>query len=277
MQVRTVAGAGGVNLVYDRLGPDRGPPVILLHGGGQTRSSWGALAATLAGEGYQVSSVDLRGHGDSDWAPDSDYGFSSYRDDVRALLAQLEQPPILIGASLGGLTALLAVAEPPPVPARALVLVDITPWINPAETGRIAEFMLARPEGFVDLEDAARSVAEYLPHRSRRDDLSGLQRSLKVAADGRLKWHWDPAIMNRADDLDARTERLVAAARRVRIPTLLVRGALSRIVTPAHVQALSQIVDGLQVVEVADAGHMVAGDSNEAFDRAIVQFLRSVG
>ena len=274
-QTQTLTGSGGVNLVYDKLGPADGQPVVLLHGGGQTRGSWGSLAVSLAAEGYNVLSLDLRGHGESEWAPDGDYAFSSYRDDVRALVSGLAGPPIMIGASLGGLAALLAVGEEPQIPARALVLVDITPWIDAQETSKIAEFMMARPEGFADLEDAGRSIAEYLPHRRRPDDLSGLARSLKPSPHGRLKWHWDPAIMRPAEGQDDRTERMVEAARKVSIPALLVRGALSRIVTRENVAALSRIIPDLHTVEVAGAGHMVAGDSNGAFDRVILDFFRA--
>ena len=278
MQSETIIGAGGIRLSYDRLGSAGNQPLILLHGGGQTRGSWGTLANLLAERGYDVFSLDLRGHGDSEWASDKDYSLSSYRDDLRALLATIDRPPVLVGASLGGVTALLTLGEGTGDEAVALVLVDITPWIDETETSKIADFMRNRPEGFEDMDDAVRAVSAYLPHRTSPQRLGGLTRNLRRDPNGRLKWHWDPQIMapDNAQEAAARTDRMVAAAHAIRVPTLLVRGEHSRIVRPEHVAELCSIIPGLKVVEVAGAGHMVAGDDNDAFDNAVTEFLKEV-
>jgi pimeloyl-ACP methyl ester carboxylesterase len=254
--------------------------VLLLHGGGQTRHSWGATAEVLAAHGWPTTTVDLRGHGDSDWATDGDYGLDAFAADVAALARACPAPPVLVGASLGGLASLLAL-EDPATPAVGLVLVDVAHRFEPSGGRRIIEFMSARPEGFDAPEQAADAVAAYLPHRDRPDDDSGLRHNLRLH-DGRWRWHWDPALLDGANPLlddDARRRlraRLEAVLRRLHIPVLLVRGALSDVVSPAIAAELCQLAPTADVVEVAGAGHMVAGDSNAPFTDAVLRFLARV-
>src|SRR6202167_1017084 len=127
---KTFAACGGVNLVGDVGGDLKGRPVILLHGGGQTRHSWGRAALELAARGYYVAAIDLRGHGDSDWAPDANYCIDAQVGDLRAVIRQMPGPPVLIGASMGGLISLTAAGEVPEQEIRALVLVDVTPMVD---------------------------------------------------------------------------------------------------------------------------------------------------
>ena len=101
-------GFEGVQLVADVRGDPDGWPVLLLHGGGQTRHAWGTAAERIADEGWRPGSLDLRGHGESDWAPRSDYSFTAFGSDVVAVADALGRPPVLVGASLGGLSALYA-------------------------------------------------------------------------------------------------------------------------------------------------------------------------
>lgn len=273
---RHVVGAGGVRLALDAYGPADGAPVILLHGGGQTRHAWGATAQRLGGEGYRVLSMDLRGHGDSGWAPDGDYGFSAFRDDVLAVLSAIKRPAVLVGASLGGIASLLTAGEGPREKVRALVLVDITPNVAGPGSERIIAFMTANPDGFANVEEAADAVAGYLPHRPRPRDPSGLMKNLRLRGE-RLHWHWDPSFIRRAagDRFDD-DDRLSAAARQVIAPTLLVRGQESEIVRPDDVEAFTALIPQSEVVDVAGAGHMVAGDRNTIFGDAVERYLRRV-
>lgn len=269
----TVEGARALPIVADHWPASQRPPVILLHGGGQTRHAWGETGRALAARGYEVIAMDLRGHGDSGWAADRDYSFDAYRDDLYAVQAYLGRPAVLIGASLGGIAALLAAGEGDRALVRALVLVDITHRPSPDGSSKIQAFMRGGRDGFATLDEAVDAVAAYLPHRRRPTDPSGLLKNLRER-DGRLHWHWDPQFLDTAaGDRGRHDGRLGRAAAAVTAPTLLVRGSLSDIVTPEDVEAFRQVVPHAEFVEVAGAAHMVAGDENTAFGDAVLGFL----
>lgn len=273
----TFAGSGGVILTADVHGDPRRPPVVFLHGGGQTRHAWGDAAQRFAEEGYHTVTLDLRGHGDSGWAPDGRYELADFVADLRAVIAQLQSPvlPALVGASMGGVTALMTVGHAEKPVARSLVLVDIVPKINPEGAHKIAGFMRANPEGFASVEAAADAVSAYMPHRPRPKDVSGLHKNLRLR-DGRYYWHWDPKFIFRDHDIGPLQSRaqMDEAAHNVRVPTLLVKGSLSEIVDAAGVEEFREMIPSAEVVDVQGAGHMVAGDKNNAFDNAVLEFLK---
>ncbi len=265
----------GHQLVATAAGPVDAPRVILMHGGGQTRHSWHGAVGRLSRLGYRAISFDARGHGDSDWSTHGDYGFETRARDLAAIINAHTTPTALVGASMGGMTALHALGGEAPPEARALVLVDIVP--RPARDGvlKITQFMRAHAGGFATVEDAADAVAAYNPHRPRPSDPSGLMKNLRRREDGRLYWHWDPKILHGDDEarFEQQNNELAAACRRVRAPTLLVHGADSDVVDEAGVAELRDLLPDVEVLEVPGAGHMVAGDKNDAFNDGIVRFL----
>ncbi len=282
MQRVEVTGANGVVLVGDAFGHRDAPAVLLLHGGGQTRHSWGATARDLAGAGFFAVSADLRGHGDSGWDPTGDYGFGAFRGDVEAWSTFLGGAPGVVGASMGGMSALITagqrLAEGQDAAMSAIVLVDIAPQIETEGADKIVGFMTARPEGFASLEEAADVIAAYMPHRPRPKDTSGLAKNLRLGPDGRYRWHWDPAWIG---DVSRRREvrgsdLLRDQARRLEIPTLLVRGRQSDLLSEAGARDFLALVPHAEYVDVAGAGHMVAGDRNDAFTNAVADFLTRV-
>ena len=269
------AGADGLTLRADARGEPDAPPVVFLHGGGQTRHAWGGTAAALARDGRLAIALDLRGHGESDWAPgDAPYRLERFAADLRAVIAQLGRPPALVGASLGGLTSLLAVGETEVPIATAAVLVDIAPRIEPEGAKRITSFMVGRPDGYASLEEVADAIADYTQQRSRPRDLESLKKNLRLGENGRWHWHWDPRFMGAdgpAEIVDRR--RLFAAARRLAFPTLLVRGRESDILSDEGVREFLAHLPNAQYIDVGGAGHMVAGDRNDAFTEAVRTFL----
>lgn len=259
----------------DRHGPAGAPVVVLLHGGGQTRHSWSGTARALAADGYRVLNYDARGHGDSGWSADGRYSLDRRVQDLRAVLAEAGATTFaLIGASLGGGTSIHAVASG--LRPCALILVDVVPNAERAGIDRIRRFMQSAPNGFATLEDAANAVAEYNPERPRPQDASGLCRNLRLREDGRLHWHWDPAIL----DDEPGTARAVldrsgrALADVPGLPTLLVRGLRSDVVSDRAVANFRATLPGLDVLDVAGAGHMVAGDRNDAFTGGVRRYLQ---
>jgi pimeloyl-ACP methyl ester carboxylesterase len=276
IEVRRYSGANGISLVADVGGDPSAPPVVLLHGGGQTRHSWSGAMRELVTQGYYVINLDARGHGDSDWSPDGEYGLDVLAADLRSVIATLPRAPALVGASMGGATSLYAVGTSEESLAKALVLVDVVPRIDVNGAKKIQAFMRARPDGFATLEEAADAVAAYNPHRPRPKDNAGLMKNLRRRADGRLHWHWDPQFLRDPQPAEPPTftDRLHRAAERVRIPTLLVRGLKSDIVSEEGVVELRSHLPQLEVFDVVGAGHMVAGDKNDAFNEGMLTFLR---
>ena len=316
-----------------------GHPVVFLHGGGQTRHAWESTCKALARDGFTCVSVDLKGHGDSYWDPaaaaddDADpkaegwggaYSLASFAADLDRLVGALPflapasgggPPPFVVGASLGGQTALLSKALlGGGRGARAcagLVLVDITPTMELAGVQRIVGWMLEKAsEGFASLEEAARAVAAYQPHRTRPVNLRTLRKNLRRKRDGRWYWHWDPRFLSghtpearqrmrealriktggggndeRYRDGDGTTVQipeLVEAAKALaaappaggrRVPCLLVRGARSDLVGRAGVAEFRALVPHAAYVDVKEAAHMVAGDDQDAFLAAVRGFL----
>lgn len=277
MTLVEIEGSSGNRLVADVGGPEDGPPVILAHGGGQTRHAWKRTADDLMAEGFRVVAYDQRGHGDSDWSPDGDYGLSAFSCDMLRVIDWIGGRPVLVGASLGGQSALLAEGESDRHVAMALILVDVTPRISRTGTERIRAFMEAYPDGFASLDQAADAVAAYATHRPRPKDSSGLAKNLRQE-NGRWRWHWDPRFVEAIEEKlsDETRDRQFDAARAIRVPTLLVRGGVSDVVTTEGASEFLDVVPGAEFVDVPRAGHMVAGDQNDAFSTAVLQFIQRV-
>ena len=269
-------GFEGIHLVADVWGDDRDWPVLFMHGGGQTRHAWGNAAESISRNGWKAVSLDLRGHGDSEWALGGDYSFTSYAMDCVAVADALRRPPVLVGASLGGIAAMLAEGATDRVVSSALVIVDVVHRTNPAGVQRIRDFMASGLRGFATLEDAADAIAAYTPHRPKRVNSSGLMKVLRQKRDGRWYWHWDPKFLEggRTEVPPQEFEALFQAAmRNIRVPTLLLRGTLSDVVTEEGVREFVAQIPGAKAVDVSGAAHMIAGDRNDAFAEALIDFL----
>ena len=278
-------GAAGNRLAADRYGNGK-RAAILLHGGGQTRHAFAGTAEALAKSGWTAFTVDQRGHGDSEWIADGSYRVFDFADDAvkvaAAVAKEFAAPPVLIGASLGGMAGMIAEGEAArknlPPRFSALILVDVTPRIDADGASRIRGFMRGRAqEGFADIEEAADAVAEYLPHRPRPSSADGLRKNLRLHPDGRWRWHWDPRFFDGphpiVSDHDAQETARIEAARSLRIPALLVRGGSSELVREEHAREFLELAPHAKFVDVAGARHMVAGDRNDVFSAAILEFL----
>jgi pimeloyl-ACP methyl ester carboxylesterase len=263
----------GLTIAADSWGSPGAPLVVLLHGGGQTRHAWKGTGQLLAGAGYYAVAFDARGHGDSEWAPDGNYTQDAMVADLEAVLAAAGYArAVLVGASMGGGTSLVAVGEGH-VDATAIVLVDIAPKIEPEGVERIGAFMGQKPEGFESLEEVAEAISSYQPHRERPRQLDGLAKNVRLGDDGRYHWHWDPMWRARVSELDDREDRLERCARNLTLPTLLVRGGLSDILSEEGAQSFLALCPHAEYVNVTGAAHMVAGDRNDIFATAVIDFL----
>ena len=263
----------GLEIVGEWRGTGQAPFVLLLHGGGQSRHAWTGTANHLLAAGFDVGSYDARGHGDSGWAADKDYSLPAHGRDLVTVLRAIGRPAALVGASMGGISSLFAAADAPDL-VRALALVDIVPRFAPEGVARVRNFMQAHSDGFATVEEAAAAVHAYNPNRPPSKNPSGLMRSLREGADGRLRWHWDPAVVGDppsetlGDMLSARLAALPAS-----LPLMLISGAQSDVVDPQAVEGFREQAPHAEVFAVDRAGHMVAGDRNDAFSAAIEDFL----
>lgn len=266
-------GHRGVRIAGDSWGDSRNQLVLLLHGGGQTRHAWNRTGRTLAASGYFAVALDSRGHGDSEWAEDGLYSQDAKVEDVVAVLDLLNQPrPILVGASMGGLTSLVAVGEGR-VNARALVLVDISPRIEPEGVKKIHEFMAQNPDGFDSLEEVSEAISNYQPHRKRTRRLDGLAKNVRLGDDGKFHWHWDPKSRNRETNFEEREIRMSRCAANLTLPTLLIRGGLSDVLTEEGARVFLGLCPHAEYVNIEGAAHMVAGDRNDVFSNSVIEFL----
>lgn len=271
---------GGLQLAAD-LWDGGGHPVVFLHGGGQTRHAWDKTAMLLRAAGMRAITVDQRGHGESDWEPDGNYSFGHYAQDaaevVRQVAAKYHAAPSAVGASLGGLSALGAELFHGPL-LDSLVMVDITPRMDQSGVAKIRGFMRENmDDGFATLEEAADAISRYLPHRARPSSLDGLRKNLRLGEDGRYRWHWDPAFMDEEKGVRSQGQEYMESAMsklpELHLPVLLVRGMNSEIVQEEYAREFVEIAPNARMVDVGGAGHMVAGDRNDIFADAILDFL----
>lgn len=260
-------------------------PILLMHGGGQTRHSWLGTAKLLAEQGHTAIAVDARGHGDSDWVADKAYALPQYAADLACLSEQLSDQfgarPVVVGASMGGLSAMLCFEN-----GRGnelfskVILVDITPRMEQSGVNKILSFMASNMrDGFESPQQAADAISAYLPNRKKPESLDGLRKNLRRRDDGRYIWHWDPAFVDGPLSIMSGPENpqeiLSSAIAKIEVPTLLVRGSKSELVKDEAVKEFMEIVPHAKFVDVNDAGHMVAGDKNDAFASSVIDFLNA--
>jgi epoxide hydrolase-like predicted phosphatase len=303
--LRFAAGAQGGLLALDAFGHAFNPTVVLLHGGGQTRHSWAKTAQQLAEQGFFALAVDMKGHGDSYWDTRPDvprrerYMSAAFAEDLDRLVDALRLPRraggfALVGASLGGLAILGSRAAKQ---ARAVVLVDVTPRLAHAGVTRIVSFMKKHAD-FATLEDAARAIQAYSPksgdasasasaianpnagasaNASAAQAQSGLHKNLRRTPEGRWRWHWDPAFLSDSQptpqDLELFEKHVMASARGMATPCLLVRGRQTDLVSEDAAKAFVAAMPDARYVDVADAAHMVVGDRNDVFAAETIRFL----
>jgi flavin reductase (DIM6/NTAB) family NADH-FMN oxidoreductase RutF/pimeloyl-ACP methyl ester carboxylesterase len=266
-----VLGFGGVPLVVQTWGDAGNPAVLLLHGIAQSRGVWRQTARDIAKAGRFAIAFDLRGHGQSGHTADGQYTLSAYVRDLRAVIDQLPDRPVVVGASAGGYVAATAIGEGPPHLASGLVLIDAAPWPDEPASQRIAAILKVHAAGFASVEDAMRAAVELRPGRPA-PDVESLKARLKHGVDGRLYWNWDARVLG-SIDMEEVTRRLAGALPRIEIPTLSVRGGSSEIVSVEAAARLNALIPKAECAEIAGAGHLVVSEQTETFNSVLLEFL----
>jgi len=269
----------GLSIAASSWGSEFDPLVILMHGGGQTRHAWGNTGEVLGLSGFHVLAIDLRGHGDSDWHPDGDYSIDAYKSDLVSILNQLGKSASIVGASLGGMVAFsLAGDLDNGELVNALVMVDIGLYPNEKGSDQIINFMQSGNKGFASLEEASEAISGYLPHRKKPKDNNGLEKNLRLKEDGRYYWHWDPKFIKGRTIKKEIDQKAInkKVAKNINVPTLLIRGALSNVVTQDEVDDFLLALPHAEFEEIEKASHMIAGDRNDIFAASAIDFLKRI-
>jgi pimeloyl-ACP methyl ester carboxylesterase len=273
---QTVVGAHRFHFL--EWGDPSAPAVLLLHGGNQTAHAWDLVSLHLS-DRYHVYALDQRGHGDSEWVRDQDYGPHAMADDALGFIRQQGiEAPIIMGHSMGGgVTMTLAVREPR-LP-RALVFVDTGPTVDAANEGaqEIRNFIAANVE-FDAIEDFVERVQAYDPFRPREHMERTARYNLFRRFDGKYVSKSDRVLHNveRPMPPDALQRPTLEAVSVISCPTLVIRGEFSRVLTRERAEAFARALPHGRWVEVARCGHNVQTQNTAGFLEAIRPFLEEL-
>ncbi len=236
MSIVEYRGFAGVRLEAEIIGSENDPAVLLLHGAGQTRAVWSGVADALEQAGRRVISLDLRGHGGSEWPEDGRYDFEALVEDLRAVLAQMGTRPVVVASTLGGWVASAALEHDAAVLASGLVLVDSPVSVDPAFARRVGERL--------------REAATPAPGQAQ----------------------WDLRLFDTLDT-SAMADRLEGVAAKIALPTLYVRGAISELVSKADAAAFVEDLPDGELVEVENSALVVTDDRADALSGYLIDFL----
>jgi len=260
----------GLRFHYLDWGTEGKPPFVLLHGGAQTAHSWDDFAPGVRND-YHVYALDQRGHGDSDWAPDGDYSRHTQCEDIAAWVANLKLPSfILAGLSMGGINAITYTARYPEQ-VRALIIIDVGPEIETRGRENIQNF--TRIDELDSFEAFIERAHRFNPRRSLENLRQRLSHNLKQLPSGKWTWKFDQQRLTAGIRSGIDPEGLWEDVRKIRCPTLIVRGGESDILSPAAAERLQAAIPNSRLTIVPSAGHSVMGDNPEGFAAVVQEFL----
>ena len=244
------------------------PEVVFLHGGAQNAHTWDTVALALD---RPALAIDLPGHGHSGHREDGLYDpLRNAEAVISALDAHLSTPVVLVGMSLGGLTANAVAAQRPDL-VEALVIVDITPGVN-SDKARDIHAFIAGPQSFASFSEIFDRTVEFNPTRTHASLRRGILHNAHRVEDGSWEWNYDRRRLT-VEDMPSMDD-LWEDVSSVTAPYLLVRGGVSPVVDDADVAELRRRQPDAVVEVVADAGHSVQGDDPLRLAALIAERLR---
>jgi len=264
---------GRMRLHYLDWGGEQRPVVLFLHGGGLNAHTWDLVCLALRHD-YRCIALDQRGHGDSEWSPELDYGTDAHVGDLERLMAHLDVGRcVIVGQSMGALNG-FAYAKQHPEGLAGLVLIDAGPGVRAAGAERILEFVKRTAEvGSVD--DFVAAAVRFNPARDPRLLRRSVLHNLRRRADGSLMRKNDVRHLERRD-----VHRLIDdiapcwnGAPSVSSPTLVVRGACSDVFLDEDAEHFASMLPRGRVARVEGAGHTVQGDNPRALAELLRDFL----
>ncbi len=269
-----VLDADGMRLHYLDWGNDAAPPMLLLHGFSGHAHTWDTFARAVCGA-FHLLALDQRGHGDSGWAKDGAYTVDDHASDIAAFHDHLMlDPVVLIGLSMGGRNAMMFAAIHPGK-VEKLVVIDIGPDINPRGAERVRRMAAEAPEAFASVDEAAAYLRGYYTHASDAMLRQRVEYGLKRLPNGTYTWKYDKALREQRRRGTTPAVDLWPIVRRLKVPTLIMRGAESDIFTAETAQRMEALIPDGRFVEIPGAGHSIPADAPEAFEKAVREFLAS--
>jgi esterase len=253
-----------------------GTPILFLHGGGINAHTWDCVAVMLS-DRYRCVALDQRGHGDSEWSPVVDYRIAAHVGDIEGFVEAIGlERPIVVGQSMGGLNS-VAYATRHGDQMRAMVIVDVAPEISAPGAERIRAFSstpeLDSPQAFLE------RAVKFNPIRDPAVLRRSLYYNLRETPAG--KWTFKHDQRRRSDDamrsFSEDRVRLASELSRIRCPTLVVRGALSDVLSDDDAQKFARSLPDGRWVRVEKSGHNVQGDNPRALLDAMLAFFREAG
>jgi len=237
--------------------------------------SWDFVALAFTDK-FHVRALDLRGHGDSDWAPDGDYSPEAQQNDIKGVVQEIGLKDfVLMGLSMGGRNS-FTYASNHPDEVRALVIVDAGPENLQSGSQNIRQFVQQDDE--LDSIDAfVERVIAYNPRRDPVQLRGSLVHNLKQLPNGKWTWKYDSALRGSSRRMGhdpAMTERLWGYLENLTCPTLVVKGQSDIIAADTAANMHKRIPNG-QLATVPKAGHLVMGDNPAGFEEAVTEFLNS--
>jgi len=231
------------------------PEIVFIHGGAQNAHTWDTVNLAL---GRDALCVDLPGHGHTDWHPEQRYHPHELADDVAVAVTQLAPAAeLVVGMSLGGMTANALAARHPQL-VRRLLIVDVTPGTTAEKAKHITDFVNG-PQTFPSFAEILERTMTFNPTRSESSLRRGIVHNAHRLADGSWAWNYDRE--RRRERTEVARDALWSDVAATTQPYLLARGmAQGTVVDDADVAELRRRRPDAEVVEVPDAGHSIQGD-----------------
>jgi proline-specific peptidase len=267
----------GLKLAYQEWGSPTAPPIVMLHGFGVSGHMFDEFAERMQ-DRYRLLALDQRGHGDSDWSAEGDYSRDAFVSDVEGFRKALGlETFILIGHSMGGLNA-VAYTNAYPQHVRALVLVDVGPEAAKEGVDNIVRFTRGPDE--LEFEEFVEMAHRFNQRRTLENIRERMRHRLKPTESGKWTWKFDKRFRQPDSGLkigsNLTNDESWQLFRNLSVPTLLVRGAESDVLTPEVAERCVQEIRRSRLVVIPGAGHSVPGDNPDAFTEAVREFLADV-
>ena len=264
---------GKLNLSYQEWGNPDGQPIIMLHGFGVSGHMFDEFADRMQ-DRYRLLALDQRGHGDSDWSEEGDYSRTAFVEDLEGFRKSLGiEKFVLIGHSMGGLNS-VAYTNAYPHHVRALILVDVGPESAKEGVDNIVRFTRGPDE--LEFEEFVELAHRFNQRRTMENIRERMRHRLKQTDNGKWTWKFDKRFRQPDDGLRIGNEGngdSWALFRGVKVPTLLIRGAESDVLSQEVAERAATEMPRARLIVVAGAGHSVPGDNPDAFTEGVREFL----